>query len=80
MSSWKKIIDFNLADEYIYKASLSKYLYIAYSADKYELPIAFGYSLYELSILLGVSRDTLYRNFTRHTVNEKGFIVMKVYL
>lgn len=80
MRSWKKIIDNNIVEEYTYRANKADFLYIAYTADKYELPLAFGYSLYELSVLLGVPRDTLYRNLTRHTVNEKGFYVMKVYI
>ena len=42
-----------------------KYLYVAYTDDEYELPIAVADTATELAQMVGITRDSLYSMMTR---------------
>ena len=54
-------------------------VYMAVSADEFELPKAIGDSIQELSEILGLHRSTLYSSMQRNsTILNYGFKIIKV--
>ena len=76
--TWKQIIDTNNQEEYERKAIRQPYVFVFYDPKPPHLPLDIVFSLYEASVVLGVSFSTVDSAFYRQkTVG--GVIMRKVY-